>query len=219
MDFDCNGVKGKFAKFTDIEYMEKDLFENGKFVIKPASYYIDIPEIDISNFCHKHALYNIPTTEQVEYLKDQIGNKYAIEIGSGNGVLAEALGIKATDSKLQDAPAIKQFYNIYGQNTIKYGDNVQKIDANTAVATYKPDIIIATWVTHRFEQNLRTGNAAGINECQLLKHAKKYIHIGNHNVHFDKPIRKKHKYTEHYFNWLLSKKGFDPQNVVWIFER
>ena len=84
-------------------------------------------------------MYLLPTIELVERLKRAIDGRRAIEIGSGNGVLAEALGIQGTDNFMQEMPKYKALYAAQGQPTIKYGKNVENLDALAAIKKYKPD--------------------------------------------------------------------------------
>ena len=47
----------------------------------------------------RHGAYSFPTEELCDYLRERIAGRRAIEISAGNGVLAEALGIPATDNR------------------------------------------------------------------------------------------------------------------------
>lgn len=83
--------------------------------------------------------------------RSRIKGRIAIEIGAGHGVLAGALSIPATDNRQQEDPELRAYYAQIGQSTVPYGENVEKLDAAAAVAKYRPNIVVACWVTHRFD--------------------------------------------------------------------
>jgi hypothetical protein len=184
-------------------------------------------------WCHHNARYGLPTKELVEWLREYIGGREAIEIGSGAGDLAYHLGIKATDNKMQDDPtktllgptgqmvSVKEFYQMTGQPTIKYPDWVEKIEALDAVDKYKPQVVVAQWVTHWIDPNKPVppggGNVFGIKEDELLAKGVTYIMIGNRKIHGGKPILKlPHK--EYQFSFLRSRRN-DSDDVVYIWEK
>lgn len=204
---------------VDITYLEKQIFKDNKFQFLSYKFYKDIPENDIKLFCYKHAIYCLPTIELVEWIREQIDGKYTIEIGSGNGYLAKELGIKATDSFLQDRPDIQLKYKLMKQPTIKYGDNVQRMSANEAVKFYQPKIVLGVWVTHLydFREHWREGNAYGIDEEHIVRNCSKYIFIGSEKTHKLKPIHNLNK-TTYKPEWLVSR-NCDDSDVIWIWER
>lgn len=138
----------------------------------------------------RHALYGLPTVELVEHLRTLIAGRSAIEIGAGSGILARALGIPATDNRQQEWPSVQEYYAALRQPTIRYGDHVEALDAQAAVAKYKPQVVIASWVTHRYDpaRHDAGGNQDGVDEVALLEHCEEYIFIGNEKVHAAKPL-------------------------------
>ncbi len=140
--------------------------------------------------CVRNGIYGLPTTELVNFLRAEIGDASAIEIGAGNGVLADALGIPATDNRQQEEPAIRSYYDSSRQPTVVYGDNVEKLDAGAAIAKYRPDVVIACWITHRFDiaRQEQGGSASGIDEEAVVRSCDKYVLVGNEHVHSGKPI-------------------------------
>lgn len=101
----------------------------------------------------RRGLHSFPTSELCEFLRERIRGRKAIEIGAGHGVLARQLGIPATDNRHQEDQDVRAHYARLGQPTVPYGDNVERLDAEAAVASYKPEVAIACWVTHRFDAN------------------------------------------------------------------
>jgi len=208
---------------TDIRYLEDLLLDEDK-KLKIVSYeeLKNIPQSDISQFCVKYGIYNIPTVEMIDFLKQYIGGKerITIEIGAGNGVMAKALGIRATDSRQQEQPEMRLIYTLAGQTPVRYGDNVCKYSAIEAIKLFKPNICIGAWVTHLYNpaEHWRGGNAEGIDESLLIKRIKKYIFIGNEIVHKNKPILNIPHETI-YADWLISRSMNKDKNVIWIWEK
>lgn len=198
---------------------EQLLDDDGYLKILPNAFYDNFSEIDLRFFCHFYARYGLPTVELVEWLKQYIGDRSAIEIGSGCGDLGRALGIRMTDNFCQDWPDVKAFYTAASQPLIQYGKDVERIDGVQAAKKYKPDVIIGQWVTHWIDPNLPApvggGNVYGIKEDVLLKHCKSYVMIGNRNVHGHKPIRKL-AHAEHQFPFVRSRANDPTQNVIYV---
>ena len=138
----------------------------------------------------RHGLYSFPTEELCDFLRARIQGKTAIEIGVGHGVLAGALSIPATDNRQQEEAAVKAHYRQIGQPTVRYGEHVEKLDAVAAVQRYRPNIVIACWVTHLFDADRphAGGNIFGVDEATLIASCDEYIFIGNERVHANKPI-------------------------------
>jgi hypothetical protein len=154
----------------------------------------------------RHGLYGFPTLELVDFLRARIAGRTAIEIGAGHGLLAQALGIPATDNRQQEDPAIQAHYRALGQPTVPYGDHVEKLDAAAALAKYRPQVVIACWVTHRFEAHRAHagGSSTGVDEAAVIAACDAYIVIGNERVHAHKPI------------WALPHEKLTPP---WLYSR
>lgn len=165
--------------------------------VMDSEYYRQFKQIDLSVFCLMAGLYCLPTTELINKLNELIMEKSparnAIEIGSGRGTIADALGIIPTDSWQQDRPEMKAHYASMGQPTVSYGSHVLKMDGNSAVDHFKPDVVCAAWVTHLWvaEDQERGGNMYGIDEQKIINSVKRYVVVGNRAVHGAKPIMPK----------------------------
>jgi hypothetical protein len=205
---------------SDISYLTEVLIKDGEVQVVPYEFFREIPNNHIIQFCVEHGVYCLPTTELIDFLKQEIEGHKTIEIGSGNGVIARALGIMGTDSKMQELAEIKQHYSALGQVTVNYGKDVISVDGEKAVSQYKPDIVIAAWVTHKYnpKEHYRHGNMYGVKEDKIINKVKKYIFIGNEDVHKTKPILDKpHGVVRG--SWLVSR-AFEPEkNVIWIWEK
>lgn len=159
-----------------------------------ATDYDKIDHDDLRVWCHVHARYGLPTIELIDWLKTYIDGRTAIEIGSGSGDLAHHLGIRGTDDKTQDKPDVVLYYRLIRQPTIKYPSWVEKLDALDAIKQYRPQVVVASWVTHWIDPDqdvpVGGGSVYGVHEDQIVESGATYIFIGNMAVHRHKPILK-----------------------------
>lgn len=163
---------------------------DGRLRVLPAEFWAATTREERGVFGNRHGLYSFPTVELVDYLRQFIRGRRAIEIGAGHGVLAEALGIPATDNKHQLLPDHRKFYGLIGQTLVPYGPNVEKLDARRAVSKYRPEVVIGCWVTHRYDPKRHElgGNTVGVDEARVLRWVEDYVHVGNEKVHEHKPL-------------------------------
>ena len=73
---------------------------------------------------------------------------------------------------------------------MSYGENVEKLDAAAAIAKYKPEVVIACSVTHRFHPSAaeRGGSNTSADEAGVVAFCDECIFVGNQQVHAAKPI-------------------------------
>jgi hypothetical protein len=182
------------------------LDEQGRVRVVPASTLALTTPEERMLFGVRNGVYSFPTEELIDYLRGRIAGRRAIEIGAGNGRLAAALAIPATDNRQQEGAQVKAYYQRLGQPTVPYGENVEKLDAADAVAKHKPQVVIACWVTHRFDPSApeRGGSSTGVDEAAVIQTCDEYIFIGNQQVHAHKPI------------WSLAHERFTPG---WLYSR
>jgi hypothetical protein len=195
------------------------LGDDGQVKVMPAAYYAGVSAKERSVFCVRHGVYCLPTIELIEFLKEAIGDRDAIEIGAGNGVIAAALGIRATDNRMQDTDLVRAYYGAIDQATVKYGENVEKLSARDAVRKYKPAVVVAAWVTHKYDQRRHEagGNEFGVDESDVLKNCEQYMFVGNTQVHRGKEIWSK-KPALDYPSWLYSRALNGSPDFVAIWE-
>lgn len=206
---------------SDIGYLEALLYdENRQLRVLPYADLADVPQEHLSQFCAQQGVYCIPTLELVDFLRAEIAGEKAIEIGAGNGALGTALGIPITDSRMQEEPQMRRIYADLQQATVRYGPNVQRYDAADAIRRFKPHTVIAAWVTHQFDSHeaWRKGSIFGVDEGALLRRVRRYIFIGNEEVHGPKPVLERPHRTVH-AEWLLSRAMNGTPNAIWIWER
>lgn len=158
----------------------------------PSAAYDAFDRDGLRLWCNRQARYGLPTVELIEWLRTYIDGRDGIEIGSGSGDLCHHLGIRGTDSKLQNDPKAAIFYMLQNQPTIRYPASVERLEALEAITKYKPRIVVASWVTHWIDPDKGVppggGCMFGVHEDQLLATGAIYVFIGNLRVHQHKPI-------------------------------
>lgn len=195
------------------------LMPNGQLKLLSYREYEKYSSDNLRYFCWLNARCGIPTVELVDYLKSIINGRTAIEIGSGHGDLGRYLNIPLTDSRMQEEPEIKSFYYRIGHPTIKYPEDVEKLEALEAVKKYKPQVVIASWVCPYSPHDTTYGSSPrGIEEDKLLELVDTYIMIGNLVTHGDKPIRKL-KHQEINEKFIISRATNPENNRIFIWDK
>ncbi len=208
-----------YIEKCDLTDLENQVFDNEKkLIIKPYAFWKDRNLNERKYFMYIHGIYVLPTTELIEWLRSMIVGS-AIEIGAGNGSIARSLGIPITDSRMQESPEIKFYYQMGGQPPIVYHNDIEKLDAIEAVKKYEPDTVIGAFITHKFDPKIGNGNALGVDEIKMLQKIKRrYINIGNKHTHKDKPLLKI-PHTEYQFDWIITRSVDQYQNVIFVFDK
>ena len=178
----------------------------GRLKVMPSAFYASTTRQERALFGVRHAHYGLPTTELVAWLDELIAGRRAIEIGAGSGVLSGALGIVGTDNRMQEWPQVRAHYERLRQPVIRYGARVRELDAAGALRALRPQVVVASWVTHRYDPSRHAagGNAHGVLEEAVIEGCETYVFIGNSHVHRDKPI------------WRLPHTRIEP---AWVFSR
>lgn len=212
----ATGVHEIPADTRDISSLVLD--GDGRMQIHPAAFWVDKTAAERSLFGHRYGVYSFPTVELVDYLRDLIGGRSAIEIGAGNGVLAEALDITATDSYQQNQPKYKAIYEGSGMATVPYGENVIEMNASRAVRAFKPQVVIGCWVTHKYDRQRHWagGNEVGVDEMDVISHCEQYVMIGNEQTHAEKAIwARRHSIVYPSFVYSRAHNGTREFIAVW----
>lgn len=198
------------------------LDEHGRLRILPAAFWAGTTANERALFGQRYGYYSLPTVELVERLQEIIGEQKAIEIGAGNGVLAETLGITATDSMHQSNARVRsEHYDVAGQKPVSYGLNVRKHNAYNAVRKYRPDVVLACWVTHKYDpmRHAAGGLDKGVDEEDVIANCGRYVFVGNERVHAGKSIWKL-PHTIEYPDWLHSRADYrHGRNFIAVWER
>ena len=155
----------------------------------PASEWQRFPWGEVRLFMHEYPIYVLPTTELLDVLEDLTAGFKTIEIGAGTGNIGRHLGIKMTDSHLQQLnKTVKALYELTRQPVIQYPSAVIKADALTAYRRFKPECILGCYVTHLYRDGMATGNMYGVDFERLLPLVKRLVLVGNKDTHWENPI-------------------------------
>lgn len=196
------------------------LDREGRLKVMPASFYAETTPDERRLLCSRQGVYSLPTTELIAWLKDFVGGRRAMEIGSGSGAICRALRIRGTDNFMQDRPDISAIYQGTGQATVKYSPQVERIAAYDAVRKFKPQVVIAAWVTHLYNpaEHWREGNQWGVDERDIIENCEAYVFVGNRHTHRNKPIWDlPHTVIEP--DWLYSRAMTDAADFIAVWER
>jgi hypothetical protein len=196
------------------------LLPNGKLKLLDHADYAKFTPEEIRLFCHKHGRYGLPTIEAVDFIKTLIAGRSVIEIGSGHGDLGYHLGIPMTDSKIQFQPDVRMLYKLMGQTVIEYPEDVEKLDALEAIKKYKPQVVVASWITQWIspdEPQTSGGSVYGIKEDEMLEKVEQYIMIGNLKIHGDKKIlAREHTIFKPLF--IRSRASYPEDDAIFLWE-
>lgn len=198
------------------------LLLNGRTELVPAAQLADSDPLELIRWCYANARYGLVTTELVAWLRTIIDGRHAIEVGAGCGDLGFHLGIHMTDSSVQTSPEMRALYAILGQRVTVPPVDVERLDAAQAVAKHRPQVVVASWLTQRYQpgdRGRRTGSSIyGVDECALIESVETYVHIGNLRVHGDKrALRLPHRCYD--FPWLWSRSQWPELNRIWVWDR
>jgi hypothetical protein len=190
----------------------------------PASELGKIPQPSLSYWCQIRGRYHIPSIETVEWVKEKIGGRTAIEIGAGAGDFGRLLGIPMTDSYVQvESPDILLYYAALGLPPTKPPADVERLEALAAIQKYEPEVVVAAWVTQLYRKGdegpPHIGSSLyGVNELELRNQVHTYIHVGHVNAHHQKRLlRFKHK--EYRLPFVFSRGWDSTGNVVYVWSK
>ncbi len=192
----------------------------GNLCAVPAEVLVQTTQTERSIFCVRQGLYGLLTLELLEYLAKVIDGRTAIEIGAGHGRLAHYLGIPATDNRQQERPEIRAIYETLKQPVVRYGANVEPLDAAAAVRHHRPQVVVASWVTHRYDPRRHEagGNQDGVDEEDVLAHCDTYVFMGNEHVHAKKSLWSQ-PHTKLHAPWLFSRAGNGSPDFIAVWNR
>lgn len=184
----------------DVAYLDALwLADDGRIKLLPAAAFREIDPMHLRLWMHHQARYCLPTLELVTWLREQIGDRTAVELGSGNGDLYYHLGITGTDSYIQTTPEFLQMTALWAQPSTKPRRDTLRLNAETAVRNLSPDLAVACYLTRKFIPGKdRIGKAQafiwGPREEKIIERVQCYIHVGNEHTHGQKTaLKKRHR--------------------------
>ena len=193
------------------------LDEQGIIKLQSAEFYKTIDNTDLRVWCICRAIYQLPTVELIEWLKDNFNLDKAIEIGAGNNYLYHHLGIKGVDNYSEQISAVKLVHEILNQPSTDPPPAVEKLDAIAAIEKYQPETVITSWMTIKGDdtEEVDGGHRYAPNEDEILDTGVTYVFIGNEYIHSDRLIMNKFHKT-YYFDWLVSRGYYPEQNCIYV---
>lgn len=223
-------LEAKVVDRSDVKYLDAEILnEAGRVRASPASTFRGYDSLHLLQWCTERGRYGLPTAELVDFLRERIDGRKAIEVGAGMGDLGYHLGITMTDSciqqkhkqnKTQFGQFVRAMYSMSRSTETKPPPDVLRMDAETAVRKLKPAVVVASWLTQKYRNGDPPDFGAsvwGADENYILQNCALYIFIGNEHTHRDKRILAKPHET-HKPDWLVSRALRPEQNVIWIWE-
>ena len=206
---------GSYTYPCNINDLEETVMKGDRVLAMPLDFYQQFERNKLLFFMHQKGLYTLPTTQLIDWLSSNIIGK-AIEIACGNGAIGRALGIPLTDNRMQEWPQIQLLYLMQGQKTVTYPKDVEALEGMEAVIKYRPDTVIGSFVTEKFQPGIsKQGNVFGVDEVLLLTKVRRYINIGNLNTHHGKPIYAL-KHASYNFDWLITRAKDQSLNRIFV---
>lgn len=200
----------------DVLYLDDVLLSSdGRIKLLPAAKYHEIDYCHLMAWGGMRARYTFPTIELVEWLKDKIAGREALEIGAGNGDLGYHLGIRRIDNYSQLQPDVILWYALHGMEVTQPTPDVEEIDAIDAINKYRPKVVVGSFITQKSYGDVKnSGNVYGPEEENILQGTDCYIHVGNENAHGDKRILR-HPHQKFKFPWIVTKTIDQSKNVIY----
>jgi hypothetical protein len=217
LNWDPRSVRARVLPDIDTAALDEKLLQPGTQFLRlmPAEELLSNGLEAIQLWAVRRARYQFITTELVEWLRARIAGRSVIEVGAGQGDLGHHLGIHMTDSGMQTTPECLLQYASQGQMPTIPPPEVERLDAIDAVKKYKPQVVVASWITQKWHEGDPHGNAYGPEESQIVNAVDTYIHVGNRSVHGLKRIlRMKHR--EYKPKGLVSRGHEQAKNLIYV---
>lgn len=214
------GMRARLVRPVDLVELDQALIDpkTGRMRLLPSAELLRLGLERLQVWAGLRARYQLVTLELVQWLRSAIGPRSALEVGAGMGDVGFHLGIRMTDSHIQVRNRIvREYYAALGQTPTTPPRDVERIDANAAVRLYKPEVVVACWLTQYGPAGVLDSSSWGAHEEQFLERAE-YIHVGNVTVHGRKRLL---SLPHHLFTpeGLVSRAEQPEQNAVWVWER
>lgn len=210
-------------KNADVSYLNSLLLdERGLVRVLPTSEIRKIPTDHIKIWLNQNGVYCLPTLELIDWIRERIDGRKAIEVCAGNGAIGRALGIPATDSYAQQDPSMAAYYSLIGQKPTQPPADVYKFEANEAVDVLKPKVVVASYATQKYlpgdEGPPAIGSCiVGIDELAMLPKIETYILVGNDRSHADKRIGK-FPHETFRFDWIVTRAVDQSTNFIRVWD-
>lgn len=225
----AQAVRGgvRVAKELDTSAARRDLMASpGIPKVLPAAEVRAHPHAVLEQLMVAEGIYVWPTQELAAFMA---ARGVEMEIGAGNGALAEYLGVLAIDNYSQhptyrpeakhralweQTQAARQSAK---QALVTYGANVVRQEAIDAVIKHKPTVTYGLYIMHKYRAGDRDGNVFGVDEEKLIKRTT-YIMAGNAKTHANKRILSRANEV-HELDGLITRAADQNLNRIWIWNK
>lgn len=215
-------VQARAIPDVDVTYLNRRLTDrNGRMRLWNAASLNEIDPHHLRIWANKNSRYVLPTAELIDWLKQKINGRKAIEIGAGMGDLGYHLGIHMTDSYMQQQPEIAAYYAAIGAATTKPPPDVEKLDAIEAIEKHQPEVVVGSYITQKFVEGddvARIGSSVyGPDHFEIMTapSVKAFILIGNTVTHRGiRAVKVKHELFK--FPWLKTRSEYQNENCIWV---
>lgn len=217
-------MKAHILPNKDVSYLDKMLLnDKGLLRVLPASVLRAVEPPDLSIWGNKKGVYCFPTVELIDWLRDRIGGRTAVEICSGNGSIGRALGITRTDSYIQTTPEMRQYYRMYNQQPIDPPEDVLRYEALQAVRHFRPQVVVASFATQLYQPGdegpPKIGSSVyGVDELAMYPLIEAYYMVGNLEPHGDKRLFK-YPHERLHFDWIVTRSMTPEINRIFVWEK
>lgn len=195
--------------------LHEEVFDGENLIIHPYSYFKQFSPNEILELMIAKKMYVLPTDELCDFLDELIGNRTVIEIGAGMGYLGRELDIRMSDSYSKNSPEIKKMSHY--DDTMDYPSDVECIEGISAIKKYRPHTVLSSFLVCERVVDEK-GTTFGVNTRDILKLCKRYIHIGNLDLHCNDPILGK-LHTEIESPALITRLQDPEKDRIFIWEK
>jgi hypothetical protein len=159
-------------------------------------------------------IYVLPTTELLLEVIHHTRGQHTVEICAGNGAMARTLGMPATDSYLHERPEIAEAIRRDGAEPAMIPRHVLRMDAADTVQRFMPACVVGLFVNQLGDD--RYSSPFGVDEEEVVRETRRYIHVGNESVHRKRILRLPHRTIK--ADWIVTRAPRQRENCLWIWD-
>ncbi|MGL5923740.1 hypothetical protein [Chroococcidiopsis sp.] len=138
-----------------VKAIDQQLLREGRILLHPYKFYAQFDNLELRMWMQFRGRYQLPTIELIDWLREKIGDRFAIEVAAGNADLGYHLGIHQTDSWIQMHPLMQGYMYARDAKATAPKLDVEKLETVEAIKKYKPQIAIASWLTQKKKRKER----------------------------------------------------------------
>lgn len=157
--------------------------EDGLLRLLPLAAYEVIPRPLLSYWAMLWGYWILPTVELVAWVREQLGDRPAVEVAAGAGVLGRALGIACIDwNTRRHFPEIALITRLAQQRDPARGAHVLDEEAWAAIVQRRPRAVVAAYPVQRVYEGdpaVFGGSRCGIEEWRIVRSVERYLVLGS----------------------------------------